>query len=208
MKEFTELRGFGFNFLTLMFFVTLFFTFLQAYALIMQRNRIVKNKSGKSVSFVFFSYYTFATLAIIIYGLYKSSLALTINGFLGFFSLSIIINILKFKKVPIKEKIIGLLSFSAIPLVILVPKKDLLFFIFGLIVQLSTLSQILELYRNKNNGSIHPSQAIASILSGIFWLIYSLLVVIWPLIVINIIGITQWIILLFFYLKFKRQTVS
>lgn len=208
MKEFVELRDFGFNILTIMFFITLFFTILQAYALTMQNLKIVKNKSGKSVSFIFFSYYGFSALAVIIYGLYKSSLALTINGCLGFIVLLIILNLLRFKKISIKEKIIGLASVLVIPLIILIPQKDLLFLIFGLIIQWSLLSQVVELWKNKDSGSVHPSQTIVSLFSGTFWLIYSIVMNIQPMILINSIGIVLWVFMLIFYLKFRKPCLN
>lgn len=209
MEKFSEIQNFGFNSLTLSFIATLFFTFFQAFALIMQNKKIIKNKSGESVSFVFFSYYGFSALAVIIYGFYKSSLALTINGLLGFIALTIAFNLLKFKKIELREKIIGIISVSILPLIILIPQKDSLFLIFGLIVQWSLLTQVIELFKNKNTGSVHPAQGIVSLFSQTFWLIYSLLFNIWPMIIINTIGLSLWVILLieYFYFK-KKQTAS
>ncbi len=203
MEKFVELQNFGFNMLTLTFLATLIFTISQGIALIRQNKMIVKNRSGESVNFIFFSYYGFSALAVIIYGLGKNSLALTINGFLGFIALAIIVNLLRFKPISLKEKIVGLGSAIVLPLIIFVPQRDLLFLIFGSIIGLTLLAQILEIWRNKSSGSVHPDQIIVSVISGVFWLIYAIILDIWPMEIINSLGLILWVLLYFSYWKFK-----
>jgi len=208
MERFIEIKNFGANILTLLFFITIFFTIIQAYALIKQNNKIVKNKSGESVSFFFFSYYGFSALAVIIYGLNASSLALTLNGFLGPLALIIVVNLLRFKVISLKEKIIGLSSFIVLPLIILVPQKDLLFLIFGLVISGALFAQILEIWRNKSAGSVHPGQAIVSLFSNSFWLSYAIIMHIWPLEIVNGLGLLLWVIMLMSYFKFKPTNIT
>lgn len=208
MNRFIEVRQFGPNLLTGVFIMTLIFTLIQAYALLKQNREIKFTRSGKSVSFVFFSYYCFSAFAVIIYGVYKNSLALTINGFLGFIALSIIINLWRYKKITGEERILSLLSVSALPLIIFIPQKDVLFFIFGLIISAALVVQIYEIRHNRSVGSVRPEQAAVSILSNSFWLSYALVMHIWPLIVINTLGLILWIILLFSYFKFKKEEIS
>ena len=203
MEKFVELQNFGFNMLTLTFLATLIFTVSQGIALIRQNKTIVKNRSGHSVNFIFFSYYGFSAIAVIIYGLGKNSLALTINGFLGFIALAIIVNLLRFKPISLKEKIVGLGSAIVLPLIIFVPQRDLLFLIFGSIIGLTLLAQILEIWRNKSSGSVHPDQIIVSVISGVFWLIYAIILDIWPMEIINTLGLMLWAFLYFSYWKFK-----
>ncbi|MFA4942059.1 MAG: SemiSWEET family transporter [Patescibacteria group bacterium] len=206
--EFTEIQNWGVNILTLTFVATLFFTSLQGYTLIKQIGKITRNKSGKSVSFVFFSIYTSSALAITIFGLYKSSLALTINGLLGFISLIILIKLFQFKKIERKEKILGLISTLTIPLVIIVPQKDILYLILGLVVLATIISQIVEIWKNRSSGSVYPGQTIVSIFSSLFWLIYALTANIWPMKIINSISFILWIALLLSYLKFREPKDS
>ena len=203
MEKFVELQNFGFNMLTLTFLATLIFTVSQGIALIRQNKTIVKNRSGHSVNFIFFSYYGFSAIAVIIYGLGKNSLALTINGFLGFIALAIIVNLLRFKPISLKEKIVGLGSAIVLPLIIFVPQRDLLFLIFGSIIGLTLLVQILEIWRNKSSGSVHPDQIIVSVISAVFWLIYAIILDIWPMEIINSLGLILWVLLYFSYWKFK-----
>ncbi|MFA6355344.1 MAG: hypothetical protein WCW65_02890 [Candidatus Paceibacterota bacterium] len=205
MNRFKELEGFGINFPTLIFSITLFFTILQVIALIKQNRKIVRNKSGDSVSFPFFSFYAFAGIALIFYGLYASSLALTLNGFLGFIMFLISINLLKFKKITTKEKLIGASSLIVVPMMIFLPQKDLLLFISGLIIQFFIFIQIIELWKSPDSGSVHPEQAIVSIFSGAFWLIYSIQMSIWPMVVNNILGVSLWIVLVLVYFKKPKK---
>jgi len=206
MRKFVEIQNFGLNALTVIFFITLIFTFFQAYALHKQNQKIVKNKSGLSVSFVFFCYYGFSALAVIIYGWQKLSLALMINGLLGFIILAIITNLLRFKKIPLGEKLSGLASIVVLPLIIFAPQKDLLFLIFGSIINLALLLQILEIWRNRNSGTVHPGQTIVSLFSNTFWLIYAIIMHIWPLEVVNSISLVLWFSMLFSYYKFHPKT--
>jgi uncharacterized protein with PQ loop repeat len=205
MERFVEIQNLGMNLSTLVFIGTVFFTLLQATALIKQINKIVKTRSGESVSFVFFSYYSSSALAVIVYGLFKNSLALTINGFLGFLALFVIVTLLRFRKIGLWEKIVGLGSLSVIPLIILLPQKDTLFLIFGLIVMASIALQIIEIWKNKSSGSVHLAQTIVSLFSGFAWLVYALMMNIWPLQIMNSIGLLLWFGVLFSYLKFKNN---
>lgn len=127
MTAFTEIQNFGWNLITASFLATLAFTTAQGYALYQQNRKILQHRSGKSTSFVFFSYYTFSALAVSIYGWYKHSLALSINGLLGFIALAIIINLLRFKNISGPERLLGLGAAIVIPLIIVVPQKDALF---------------------------------------------------------------------------------
>lgn len=206
MRKFVEIQNFGLNALTVIFFITLVFTLFQALALYKQNRKIVKNKSGLSVSFIFFCYYGFSALAVIIYGWQKLSLALTINGLLGCISLMIIVNLLRFKKISFSEKFIGFSSIIVLPLIIFAPQKDLLFLIFGSIINLALFLQILEIWQNKSSGAVHPGQTIVSLFSNTFWLIYAIIMHIWPLEVVNSISLVLWFSMLFSYYKFHPKT--
>lgn len=207
MIKFVELENFGVNLLTVTFVVTLFFTALQSFALFKQNQKIVKNSSGKSVSFIFFSYYGFAAMAVIIYGLFERSLALFINGFMGFIALAIVINILRFEKISKRKKIFGLGSVVVIPLIIILPQKDSLFLIVGMIINLTLFLQILEIWKNKSSGSVHPGPALVSTFSNFFWLSYSVVADIWPMQIINSFGLALWIFMLITYYQHQPKKI-
>lgn len=207
MIEFAELKGFGVNMLTISFVATMIFTLFQAIAFVKQNRRILKTKSGESVSFSFYSFFGFSALAITVFGLTNQSLALSINGLLGFFSLIIVVNLLRFKKITNREKIIGFLSALALPIMIFSPNRDIVFLVLGLIIGVTLSIQILEIWKNKSSGSYHPNQIFVSISSCSFWLIYSIIVNIWAMQITNSLFLFLWIVLLLSYLKFKNKEV-
>jgi len=205
--KFIEISNFGINTLTFVFIVTILLTLFQGRALIKQNIRIVRNESGDSVNFVFISYYTFTALAIIAYGIEVKSLALTINGFLGFLALIIIFNLLRFKKISLREKVFGFGSAIVLPLIIFVQVKEPLILIFGLAFGVALLFQIIEIWQNRNSGSVDPNLIGVSLFSCFFWFVYALIMGIWPMEVINFVGLLLWLILLISYLKFKPESV-
>ncbi|MEI6378907.1 MAG: SemiSWEET family transporter [Candidatus Falkowbacteria bacterium] len=203
--KFTEIQSFGFNTLTVIFFITILFTVLQGYALYKQNKKVLKTKSGKSVSFIFFAYFGFSALAVSIYGLYKCSLALAINGLLGFLSLAIVFNLLRFKPLGTREKILGLGSVIVIVLVIIIPQKDILFLFFGLVISATLLMQILEVWNNKSSGSVDPKQAFFSIFSSTFWLIYAIITSNLAFTIVSAVAVLMWAAMIILYLVFKDK---
>ena len=207
MIKFLEIDGFGINILSLTFVVTLISTAFQAIAFIKQNKKILKARSSKSVSFSFYSFFGFSALAITVYGLHNQSLALSINGLLGFLSLAIAVNIFKFRKLTEKEISTGLFSTIAVPLMIIAPEKDYVFLGLGLIIGVTLMIQILEIWKNKSSGAYHSGQIFVSITSCSFWLIYSIIVIIYPMIITNSLFLFLWILLLFSYLKFRNVEI-
>jgi uncharacterized protein with PQ loop repeat len=205
MIEFAEIREFGINLLTLSFIATMVFTALQAIAFLKQNQRIIKTKSGQSVSFSFYSFFGFSALAVTVFGLTNQSLALSINGLLGILSLIITINLLRFKKISKKEMIIGGLSILALPTMIFSPNRDAIFLALGLIIGATLGIQVIEIWKNKSSGSYHPTQIFVSIASCSFWLIYSIIMNIWAMEITNSLFLSLWFILLFSYLKFRNK---
>ncbi len=205
MIEFAEISRFGINMLTLSFVVTMIFTVLQAIAFLKQNGRIIKTKSGLSVSFSFYSFFGFSALAVTVFGLTNQSLALSINGLLGIISLIITANLLRFKKITKKEIIVGSLSVLALPAMIFSPNRDIIFLALGLIIGITIGFQIIEIWRNKSSGAYHPTQIFVSIASCSFWLIYSIIMKIWAMEITNSLFLLLWFVLLFSYLKFKNK---
>lgn len=208
MVEFVEIKNFGINMLTFSFLATMVFTALQAVAFLKQNKRIVETKSSQSVSFSFYSFFGFSALAVTIFGLTNQSLALSINGLLGFLSIVIAINILRFKKISKKEKVIGLISILALPVMIFSPDRNIIFLILGMIIGVTIGIQVIEIWKNKSSGSYHPAQIFVSLASCSFWLIYSIIMNIWAMEVTNSIFLFFWLLLLFSYLKFKNKKPS
>lgn len=212
MERFVEIQQFGVNILTGLFLITLGFTVLSMFALYKQSQKIRRRESGESVSFNYFAFLGFSALGYSYYGWYKFSLALAINGLLGIFALIIVFNLLKYKRITTKEKIIGLvISPLTIPLVIILEQKDELLVICGGIMLIVLFMQVYEIWKNKDAGSFHPMQAVFGIISGSFWVFYAFWVNIWPLKIFTPISLLIWTLMLVLYYKFnhkKKGTVS
>lgn len=206
MIEFAEIKGFGINVLTFSFVATMVFTVFQAIAFLKQNQKIIKTRSGESVSVSFYSFFGFSALAITVFGLFNQSLALSINGLLGILSLIVTINILRFKKISKKEKTIIKVSVLALPLMIFSPDKDIIFLVLGLIISATLVAQIVEIWANKSSGSYHSFQIFVSIVSCSFWLSYSIAVKIVVMQITNSLFLLLWFTILFSYLKFKKNT--
>jgi uncharacterized protein with PQ loop repeat len=207
MADFTEITGFGMNMLTLSFGATMFFTVFQAIGFLKQNRKIIKRRSGESVSISFYSFFGFSALAVTVFGLSKQSLALSINGLLGILSLIITINLLRFKKISKKERVIVMFSTLALPVMIFSPNKDIIFLILGLIIAVALTTQIAEIWRNKNSGSYHPFQIFVGITSCSFWLVYAIITGIGVMQITNTLFVLLHFILLFFYFKFRKNRI-
>jgi len=209
MINLVEFQNFGINLITATFIATLFFTVLWMRSLFQQNQKIVRNPLDKaeSVSFIFYAYYGFSALAIVIYGFDKNSLALVVNGLSGFMALLIVFNLWRLKEISLREKIIGLSSILTIPIMLLNPQKDLLYFIFSVAFGLVIIEQIREIWHNKSSGLVDPRPIVISLLSAIFWSTYGAITDIWPLKIMNGVGAILWIILLASYIKFKPKKI-
>lgn len=205
--EFVEIKGFGMNMLTLSFGATMFFTVFQAIGALKQNQKIIKTRSGESVSVSFYSFFGFSALATTIFGLSEQSLALSINGLVGILSLIITINILKFKKISKKERVVVMLSTLALPVMIFSPNKDIIFLILGLIIAVALTVQIAEIWRNKNSGSYDPFQVFVGITSCSFWLVYAIITGIGVMQITNTLFVLLHFVLLFFYFKFRKNVI-
>jgi len=208
MNKFVETQNFGLNSLTTVFIITIIFTSLTAYYLIKQNNKIINDRKGESVNFILFCYYGFGGVGMIIYGYYKDSLALMVNGCAGFAALLVVISLLRFKEITLKEKILGFGIIILLPLIIYIKQKDLLYFLSGLTFNLVLGLQIWEIWDNETSGELHPGQIIINLLAAIFWTIYAFLTDLWPLEISGTISVCLWLGFLGSYIKFKPKTVN
>src|SRR3989338_6477810 len=101
-----EYQNIGWNPLFLGALGTMFFTMLQAYGIWKQGRRVWESCSGAGVSATFFGYAMFYFLAFLVYGAERWSIAMTINGCLGFLHIPIIAGLHRFKGFTRRERIL------------------------------------------------------------------------------------------------------
>ena len=209
MVKFVEIEGFDWNWPTFVFLAIIGFIMAQMHALIKQNKKIVKMKSGKAISFIFFAFLGFSSLGANIYGLYNHSLALTLNILQGIICLIVAGNILKFEKINRPEKLLGFALALIVPAMIVLNNKDFLFLLLGLVLVFTLFLQLLKLWRSDNAGAYDISQVLVGIPSSSFWLTYAFIAHIWPLQIINAASVTIWLSILVVYIKkTKLSTVT
>lgn len=168
-----EISQFGWNAITLGFLGTMFFSVLGAWGLWKQNSAIWRNKSGMSVSISYFSFYFAYFASGFIYGLDKKSLALILHcGGRMLFHVPILIGLWKFKKFTRNEKCLSVLFFVGILLTLLLPIKNSSFLVYSVGGILAYIAQPIEIFKNKDSGTVEAKLHLIYLGSSIFWTIY------------------------------------
>ena len=168
-----EIDQLGWNAVTIGFFGTLFFSVLGAWGLWKQNAAIWKIRSGRSVSISYFSFYFSYFVVGFIYGLNKSLLALILHtGGRILFHIPILIGLWKFKRFTRGEKLLSSLFFIGIVLTCLLPVKDHSFFVYSVGSVIAYLAQPIEIFKNKDSGTVETKLHLIYLGSSTFWTIY------------------------------------
>lgn len=196
LRQTQEYRNFGLNPLFISATLTVVFTIVQGYGLFQQSGRVWRDRSGESLSVIFFGYAMFYFLAFMLYGAQKQSIAMTLNGALGYVHIPILAGILKFKGFTRKEWLF-LGMFSLMVPAFLVLKGDLLEImlmacLFGILVTLG--KQTIETWSfvklRRTGGAdkpiaLEPKFLLAFMTTNVFWFVFALYIASWPLIIFN-----------------------
>lgn len=205
MKEFVEIQNWGINTLIISSLITMIFTIFQGYGFIKQSQKIWKNKSVKSLSTPFFFLFFFYFIAFLFYGLSKNSLSMVFNGFLFITCIPIVVGIIKFKRLSYLEIISLFVTALVVPVMIIIKQKDIFLFILLVISLILLLSQLLTMIKEKSKGSVEIKFIVVFLITAIFWFIYSSLLKNWPLQVFNFLASIVYILILYFYRKYKKE---
>src|SRR3989344_964880 len=88
----------------------------------------------------------------------------------------IMAGLLRFKKFTISEKFFCLLFLIGIIPALFFPIKELIFFIYSVITIATYVAQPIEIFRNKNSGTVEPKLHFIYLGSAIFWVIYGFVI--------------------------------
>mgnify|MGYP001598493982 CR=1 FL=1 len=187
-------------------FGVLFFSALGAWGLWKQTLFIWKERSGQSVSIVNFSF-GFSYFAVgFIYSLEKNLLALTLHTVGRMLChLPILAGLYKFKDITRNEKILSILFFLGIGITCFMPSADLSFLIYSLGSVLTYAAQPLEIFRNRNSGTVEIKLHAIYFGSSIFWTIYGFAVNDFILKTTSIPNIFISILIIALCLKYRKQ---
>lgn len=184
IKATYEYKHWGVNLMTFCFFATVFFTFFQCWSFLKQNSAIWKS-NGKSVSVTLFGYWCFYFITFGIYGFYKHTAAMMINGLTGIFCIPILIGLYKKKGFTKGEKFFLCVAPAMIPIIVMIQQKDtfIMMLLFGILFAASF--QPYEIWKKKDAGSVDIRIIIVFSAASVFWFFYALKINNWPLIVFN-----------------------
>lgn len=202
-----EWRGWGLNLLTIGAIASCFFTILQGIGIWKQNLRVRCQKSGESVSVIFFSYSLFYFFAFMAYGIFKQSIAMTFNGTLGFVSIPILAALWRYKRFTKIE----LASFAVFPLMIpamilMEEERDILLLIFLIGVLFSIARQAYEAWESADTSTIDPVFIAIFMATNAFWLLYAIAIDNLALIIFNPISFVLFLFIFLMYWKKGRKT--
>lgn len=181
-----EFAQFGWNALTVGFLGTVLFTFAEAWGLWQQKRAIWENRSGESVSVIWFLYVAAVLVVMTIYAITINSITLTFNGLvLGILHAPILIGLWRFKGYTKIEKTVGVCCLIAVTVMLASPFKDWFYLLFSAGNILFSLAQPYEIWKNKDSGVVEVKLLAVYLASTLFFIIYSFAIGDWVLKIIS-----------------------
>lgn len=205
LKNSIEYQNFGLNALSISAIATICFSIMQGYGAIAQNNKIWREKSGETIKILFFVYNFWYFFSFFIYGIAQNSIAITFNGAIGFLYIPILIGLHKFKGFSRKEVILSLLGFLVVPAMIFIPQKNYVLLVIVILICPITIEQFIEFIRNRGLGAFSIKYVIIFFSTSAFWLIYSIAILKWPLIILNAGTTTIYLVVIYLNYKFEKQ---
>ena len=169
-----ELRNIGWNVITFTLVFTLICTALEAFGLYEQRKKIWAEKSGASVSVLWFSFLLGLYAAVVVYGQSIDSVAMRIDGaILALSTMPVLIGLAKFKGFTTTEKIAAALFAAGIAAMIALPYKAEFFLAYSIGNIVVGLKQPWEIWKNKYRGVLDRSLLFVFLFVTVCWSVYA-----------------------------------
>lgn len=204
----TESKNFGANWATFWALGANFFTVLQAWSTLKQREKIRAAEKADGVSLYFFAYLTGYCFSFIYYGWHQHSITIILNGLLGFIFLQVVVSIVRYRGITKREVAMVL----GIPLMVLmmvfVPKKEAVLFVylFGIFVFL--LDVPLRIRREKKVGQVEVRVLYVFVAVGIFWSLYAFTIGDVPLMIFNPLAVVVYLWTIRLYRKYRKPLTA
>jgi len=180
-----EYKNFGLNWLTASAIATIIFSFVKGYGIAKQKKEIWKNKTGESVSPIFFFYNLFFFSIFFLYGVEEKSIAITCNGSLFLFYIPILIGLKKYKGFSLREIFGAIIMSLVIPAVFFFDKRQVVF-AFSLVAVMAIAAQFREIWKTKSFGAFRLEYMQTFFVTSIFWDVYYAMTKNWQLLALNI----------------------
>lgn len=189
-QDTVEYKNFGPNFLTGSAIATIIFSFVKGYGITRQGMDIWKEKSGESISPIFFFYNLFFFFIFFIYGIEgndaeEKSIAITCNGSLFLFYIPILIGLKKYRGFSLKEIFAAIIMSLVIPAVFFFDKRQVVF-AFSILAVVAVTAQFKEIWKTKKFGAFSLEYMQTFFVTSIFWDVYYAVTKNWLLLTLNI----------------------
>jgi len=188
----SETEQFGWNALTVSFFLTVIVTLISCYVNWRQARQIWRLKSGHVVAVPVYLYLSAARIAMICYGWQSGSLGLTLSGALSFpMTAAILVGLVMYKKFSGFERCLafvlaamsGWTVWASVYLSIGVTSVAFIVWSIGFMVIAS--AQPLEIWRAKSAGAVTFGTVFAPTFSSAVWIAYALALGDWVLVAVS-----------------------
>jgi hypothetical protein len=213
LDRFIEVQGWGMNWLTASFIVTLLFDGIEAWEVAAQQRTIKTLGKAESVSVSWFCYFGFLLIALGVYGVIEDpkqiSIALIGEGILGLcFYLPMMHALRTVKGYSRNEKWVFISSLAMVPIILLLPGKEFLMTMFcgGAVCALSTMPW--EIWKNKNRGQVKLGLTIIYLANVIGWTVYGFKARILPLMIVTPVSILLLLITILFWCVYTDKQES
>ena len=211
VRDFTEIRNFGFNTIIFSFIATVVFTSYRMYALYDQSKKIHRLGSADSISLEFFSFFTFELMSLVLYGVDQKSLAIIVSGLQGFLHIPVLIAAFKFRK--FKRREIGVLLFCAITIVPLMfifdsaSKKIWVNVLLDIAIVIIMLTPY-QIWKAKTGKEVSIKLCVITIIGSTFWIIYGWATKIYNFIPISAVSVCANFLALYLKNKYKEPKIQ
>jgi len=173
-KASLEYKVWGWNFPTSVVAISFVYLFFELWALWKQNKLIWLERSGETVSIIWFSYYGIHAFAGIMYGIQIQSIAvMSTSLMLGLIHIPIVIGLWKFKAAEgtlrRHEKVQVALFPLMLPAVIFLPYIDLVYSLFTLGIMYGLVIQPYEMWRTRSRGVLEVRVIFIYLGSSLIW---------------------------------------
>jgi len=180
-----EFEQFGWNWVTFGFIGAMATALLGFWGIIEQNRTIWKTKSGHSVSVLMFSYGMLYFTAGCVYGVTICSLALIVMVVRVLLQIPLLIGLWKFKGFRLWETALSALFLVALAAMIVLPHKDIFYFVISIGAIISFVPQPVEMLVNHSRGAMNVSFLWVTVIGVAFWSVYSIAIHDWVLSIAN-----------------------
>ena len=205
--KFVEFQHFGANPLTVSFIGTVVCTVLQGWGLWKQWETIGEERSGEAVPALLYGYFAAIFASTIVFGFRAHTLALMLNGTLGFGYLKVYLRATSYADNP-GRKLWHILFVLFLPIMAVCPDPDQFTFVLLGIGTLTIFMWPIKMVLRKTKGVNEISFLWTFFASSAFWLGYYWYVDIMPLFIINVVSVptVAVTIALWYWYAWKEHT--